>query len=216
MDAALRGRPPSTSLPGAGGRPYGQFARLRGRCCPARGCRAPCRTGLRRFPSASRRAAQRAFPERDAARCRRPGASAPPPGRSGAPPWGKARGRHGRDAAHLDERLLPVVEACVELAQRLPHDAVRRRHAHDPIMLRSVAPCKGGGRLIRHARYVIWQLVESPLDADSLSADSRAHQPTHVVADLIERRIDRSSVMKGGGRAGVPLKSTVGDLRRET
>jgi hypothetical protein len=30
------------------------------------------------------------FPERDAARCRRPGASAPPPGRSGAPPWGES------------------------------------------------------------------------------------------------------------------------------
>ena len=49
-----------------------------------------------------------------------------------------------------------------------------------------------------------------PLDADSLSADSRAHQPTHVVSDLIERRIDRSRAMKGSERAGVSLKPTVG------
>jgi hypothetical protein len=102
------------------------------------------------------------------------------------------------------------------LAQRLPHDAVRRRHAHDPIRLRSVAPCKGGGRLIRHARYVIWQLAESPLDGDSLSADSRAaHQPTHVVADLIEPPHRQVESDEGRRKGRGPLKSTVGDLREK-
>src|SRR5262247_4873932 len=47
---------------------------------------------------------------------------------------------------------------------------------------------KTGGRLIRHARYFTLQLAErEPLDADALSADSRAHRATRVVSDVTER-----------------------------
>ncbi len=53
---------------------------------------------------------------------------------------GKARRRHTGDAAEVHQRLLPVVEPRVQVAERLPHQAVRRRHAHAPIMAPSFAP----------------------------------------------------------------------------
>ena len=54
---------------------------------------------------------------------------------------GKARRRYARDAAQGDEGLPPVIEPRVEVAERLPHHAFRRRHAQAPIMARSFAPC---------------------------------------------------------------------------
>jgi hypothetical protein len=49
---------------------------------------------------------------------------------------------------------------------------------------------KTGGRLIRHARYFILQLAESPcrkpLDQDPLLADPRAHRATRVAPHVIE------------------------------
>jgi hypothetical protein len=52
---------------------------------------------------------------------------------------GKAGGGHAGDAAEVHQRLLPVVEPRVQIAERFPHDAVRR-HAHAPIMARGFAP----------------------------------------------------------------------------
>jgi len=42
--------------------------------------------------------------------------------------------------AQGDESLSPVIEPCVEVAERLPHHAVRRRHAHTSIRARSFEP----------------------------------------------------------------------------
>jgi hypothetical protein len=44
----------------------------------------------------------------------------------------KAGGGYAGDAAEVHQRLLPVVEPRVQVAQRSSHDAVRR-HAHAPI-----------------------------------------------------------------------------------
>ena len=58
-----------------------------------------------------------------------------------------------------------------------------------------------GGRLLRHGRAFTPAAGRKSVDADSLSADPRAHRATRVASEVIERTAQRGNRLGSGGSA---------------